>query len=276
MEDTMEEDSKPAASDGDDIDNETTSEDSKSISEKAFQELEVSEDNLYLMIQYSSVSSGMSRSRALEGLSQEDELVIARSEGEIDARYAVDKSFANQLMKDLNFRDELKRMKGRKNDESGVASESKESNVVPSDPSTTFALCLHSAFENRYQYLCALRVWIKRRWRYLELNAERTGLSAFFGVECDRFLRSIPPTYEFRNWIYVIEEVKVLFESEIAKIAVPKGHEELPPRPTTSYGRRDRKRPQETQETAPESEKVGPRPVTSDGRDTCGGMKGSI
>lgn len=191
-------------------DDESISDESEPIDEKAYRELEVEGDNLYLMILYSTLTSGVSSK--LENIFQKDEIVIARTEGELSARYMVDQSFADQLMKDYSFRDELKLMK-----EDG---KSYESNVSRTGTSQSYVLSLHSAFENRYNYLCALRIWIKRRWQYLDLDAEREGLAKFFEQECDRFFDSIPPIKAFQMWIKSIDDIKLLF-MKITKMTPP-------------------------------------------------------
>jgi hypothetical protein len=206
----LEEDSKkPPDSTNDD--ESISDEQSETIDEKAYRELEVTAYNLYLTIIYSTLTSGASSN--LENVFQEDEIVIVRTEGELNARSMVDQSFADQLMKDSCFRDELKLMK---KDE-----KSYKSNVSCSGASQSYVLSLHSAFENRYHYLCALRIWIKRRWHYLELNAEREGLAKFFEQECDRFFDSIPPIKAFQKWIKSIEDVKSLFSKKTTKTTPP-------------------------------------------------------
>jgi hypothetical protein len=56
-------------------DDESMSDESEPIDEKAYRELEVNADNLYLVILYSTLSSGASSK--LQNVSQEDERIIA-------------------------------------------------------------------------------------------------------------------------------------------------------------------------------------------------------
>jgi len=184
-------------------DNESySSSSSDSISAKAEEELEI--PGVYEMILFTDVSKGVSA--RLDNLSQEDALIIARTEGELEARYGVDESFADQLMQDKSFIQAIKSMH-------------EEGSKYDKKRQTTYVLCLHSAFKNRYRYLCALSVWAKRRWLYLELKSEREGLKSFFIKQCDRFVRSIPPVTAFRRWTMNIEDIKKDFDQTIAKVA---------------------------------------------------------
>jgi len=218
------------------LDNESlNSSSSESISDKAEEEL--AETGVYQMILLTDVSRGVSGD--LDDLSKEDALILARIEGELLARYAVDKSFADQLMKDESFFDEIKAMRaqGTKYDEKGKM---------------TYVLCLHSALDNRYEYLCALSVWVKRRWLYLTLNAEREGLEKFFLKQCDRFAHSIPPVPTFRMWTMNIEDIKKDYETNIAKMASK--------RPTTSCGPQSRRKQPPLRQDSPPNSTTEPPP----------------
>jgi hypothetical protein len=219
----------------------TSAASSVSISIRAEQELE--DNDLYWMILLTDVSGGVSAE--LVDLAQEDALVLERTEGELEARYSVDHTFVDQVLKDDIFMAEIKKMH-----EEGNEYKEKEEKK-------TYILSLHSAFENRYRYICALRVFAKRRWLYLSLNAEREGLTKFFMKQCDRFSSSVPNVAAFQMWSLSIEDIKSMF-SEERKMMLEKAKEQQELAETQVA---------DESEAAPSPEPVV-RPPTSHGRNT--------
>lgn len=184
-------------------DNTDGTEEEENIDDRAQFELEEVDDGLYFMIQYSSIARGMNIEP--EGISHDDELILARNAGELNARYMVDKSFAKQLMEDSKFKVALKLMK------------KEDGKLYNRQDGRHYILTLHTIFENRYGYMCALHCWNKRRWKYLKLSTEREGVAEFFETERTRFVDSIPPLPAFDLWKGLMDELTAMFEEEIQK-----------------------------------------------------------
>lgn len=177
-----------------------SSDEKDTLTRDAFRVLECGETELYFMITDRSLSTRRGIKMKLENVPTEQEKHISRIEGEMDARYLVDRSFVEALLT---------------NDEMRIGLESlhTEKTSSHSEASNTLVQFLNCAFENRYDYLYSVYFWIAYRWEYLALNSEHQSLIEYFDEECKRCLGSIPQNKAaFAKWIELIKQVKTKME----------------------------------------------------------------
>ena len=86
----------------------------ETVDEKAFKLLECGEEELYFMIQPRSSSTAKGVVDDLISLTKEEERVLERIEVELDCRYMVDRTFAEQLMEDSSFMEAVGQLRKKK------------------------------------------------------------------------------------------------------------------------------------------------------------------